>query len=354
MAPHEEDNESMSNMDQHRGMTLWESVITLKRAFNEQQDIVKDMHGRAFGLVLTPADTPAEYRVGMDPTPKPLLSLRRNLFSTLFQSTYHVMGLRAERRKLYGAINYLFRIWVTSADNLLDNEDKITLPIDMPGQSRVMRQVVAIMAADRILTQLLNEAINAGTLDLREAEILSAESLQVLLPSAAQEATEEGGITERPPPGHVLNVIHRLKTGLLFHLPFLGPERIETGVDRNRMVMLKDALMEFGLGCQVLDDIRDMARDHLERRHNYVLSSLQWSQDPFLGDLERRQPGPDERLYVEIPHVVLPIARLAMSKLSAGLVGMSRAGLEIHQESIHTMAETLFDTLDLAELKYAL
>lgn len=344
----------MSTSEEPRGLSLWESVLTLKRAFDEQQSIVKAMQERANRLILSPAGTPAEYRVRLDPTPKPLLTLRRNLFSTLFQSTYHLLGIPSERRQLYGSINYLFRIWVTSADNLLDNEDKVTLPIDMPGQSRVMRQVVAIMAADRILTQLIDEAVQGGILERQEAAILSSESLQVLLPSAAQEATEEGGITDRPHPDQLLEVIHRLKTGLLFHLPFLGPERIEAAVSRTRIDALKASLMEFGLGCQILDDIRDMARDHRERRHNYILSHLRWSHDPFLRALELRQPGLDERLYTEVPHAVLPAAKLAMTKLCTGLAGMNRAGLELHQRSIHTMAETLFDTLDLAELKYAL
>jgi len=97
-------------------------------------------------------------------------------------------------------LNQLFRIWVTGADNLLDREDKTTLPIRMPGRSPVMRQVVAIMAADRVLARLLNAAVGNALITPEEADILSDGSLQVLLPSAAQEASEEGGIVNRPRP----------------------------------------------------------------------------------------------------------------------------------------------------------
>ena len=333
---------------------MWASVKVLRRAFREQQAIVRDVHTVAAEIVRSPTDTPAAFTVEINSLPVPLLTLRRNLFSTLFQATYHMLEVSPERRRLYGSMNYLFRIWVTSADNLLDLEDKVTLPIQMPGQSRVMRQVVAIMAADRILARLLNTAVSERQITPDEAAVLSESSLQVLLPSAAQEATEEGGITARPRPEYVLDTIHRLKTGMLFHLPFLGPERVERGVDRRKMTILKDALMAFGLGCQLLDDIRDMARDHRECRHNYVLSCLQWNADPYLGTLDKRRPEVEERLHAEVPHVVLPAARLAMKYLCGGLNALNREGFDLHTAAIDTMAGALFDSLDLADLRYAL
>ncbi|MEI6563533.1 MAG: hypothetical protein WCO42_04400 [bacterium] len=341
-------------MNASRAMAMWESVRVLRQAFGEQQAIVRHVHTLAAGAVCSPSDTPTAFAVDLDPAPGPLLTLRRNLFSTLFQSTYHVLEVAPERRILYGSINYLFRIWVTSADNLLDQEDKVTLPIRMPGQSRVMRQVVAIMAADRILEHMLNTAVLEGHITREESAVLSKGSLQVLLPSAAQEATEEGGITNRPRPEYVLDTIHRLKTGMLFQLPFMGPERIEHDVDRSKMKVLKNALMAFGLGCQILDDIRDMARDHRERRHNYILSCLQWSADPYTRTLDKRQPEVEERLHTEVPHVVLPAARLAMARLCEGLTALSREGLNIRNTAINTMAGVLFDSLDLADIKYAL
>ena len=336
-------------------MAMWESVRVLGLAFREQQAIIREVHALADSIIRTPADTPADFTVSLDAAPAGALpTLRRNLFSTLFLSTYHVLEIPAERRRLYGTLNHLFRIWVTSADNLLDQEDKVTLTIRMAGQSRVMRQVVAIMAADRILSRVLAAAVREGRITPDEAATLSEASLQVLLPSAAQEATEEGGITHRPCPDYVLGTIHRLKTGLLFHLPFLGPDRIEPGCDPRRLAVLKNALMSFGLGCQILDDIRDMARDHRERRHNYILSCLQWSADPFVQLLDVRQPAVEERVHNEVPHVVLPAARLAMQHLCTGLTAMSREGLDLCNASVDAMAGALFDTLDLSDLCHAL
>lgn len=341
-------------MNLKQALTLWESVRTLRLALAEQQEVVRDVHARAAALVLSPAGAPPEFSVSLDPLPEPLLTLRRNLFSTLFQSTYLLLKIAPARRLIYGKLNYLFRIWVTSADNLLDQEDKVTLPVRMPGQARVMRQVVSIMAADRVLDRLLTDAVREGELEAREAALLSEHSLRVLLPSAAQEASEEGGITERPPPEYVLNTIHRLKTGLLFHLPFLGPETIEGGIDQNRLAAMKNALLSFGLGCQILDDIRDMAQDHREKRHNYILSCLQWNGDPFARRMDEQQPEIGARIYGEIPHVTHPAARLAMSNLCAGISGMSREGLDMQHPAIESLAGSLFDMLDLEDLRYAL
>lgn len=338
----------------NRVLAMWESVRVFRQAFEEQQAIVRDVHGMAAGMVHVPDGTPDEYDVTISADAGALLTFRRNLFSTLFQSTYHVLAITPERRRLYGAINYLFRIWVTSADNLLDGEDKVTLPIRMPGQSRTMRQVVAVMTADRVLTRLLNTAVAEGHLSAAEAERLSDSTLNVLLPSAAQEASEEGGITTRPRPEEVLDTIHRLKTGLLFQLPFLGPEQIEARVDRQKLETLKAALLGFGIGCQILDDIRDMARDYREGRHNYILSCLYWSADPYTRTLAQRPPHVEERLHNDVPHVVLPAARLAMSHLCTGLRALSSEGVNLRDSALDTLASVFFDTLDLEDLKYAL
>ena len=171
-------------------------------------------------------------------------------------------------------MNHLFRVWVTSADNLLDHEDKVVVPIEIAGSSPVMRQVISIMLADRIMSRLTAEAVREGVLSDAQSELITEKSLQILLPSAAEEASEESGITQRPDAEYVLQTIHRLKTGLLFHIPFLGPDHIEEHLDADVLGLCKDGLMNFGLGCQILDDIRDLAKDFLEARHNYVLSEL--------------------------------------------------------------------------------
>jgi hypothetical protein len=266
---------------------------------------------------------------------------------------YHLMDCAPQHRLFYGKLIHLFRIWVTSADNLLDDEDKIVIPIQMPGSSRVMRQVVSIMTADRIFQRLLAEGISSGALTANQAQELSEHSLQILLPSAAQEASEERGITERPDPDHVLNVIHRYKTGILFNVAFLAPEIVEPHLNRARAAALKDALLKFGIGCQVLDDIRDMARDHIERRHNYLLSNLWKNRPEFFQALENRELAVTDRLYLEVLPFAIPAARLGFGMMRDGLTSLGDMGLGIRPKLAERLAGSMFTVLDLQDLQYA-
>ena len=334
----------------------WKRLFTTGRitraALHEQQECIRELHVRLAPYLATPADTPAEYTVYPATLPEAWLTWRKNIFSTLFQSVYHLMDIPAPRRLLYGKLIHLFRIWVTSADNLLDGEDKEVVPMVMPGSARVMRQVVAVMAADRVLSDILNEAAAAGVLTPAQRDDLSRESLRRLLPSAAQEATEEGGITVRPPAEEVLNVIHRLKTGLLFNVAFVGPEIVEPSGSA-RAARLRAALMDFGLGCQVLDDIRDMARDLLEQRHNYVLSILAREAPALLEELRGNTQDITERIYLDVPQYALPAARRGLDLLISGLRELGEAGLGYDGAQAESMARAMFPVLDLEGLPVA-
>jgi len=312
----------------------------------------KDVYAVAADVVRTPAGTPPGFDVAVAEVPKSLYSLRRNLFSTLFFAVYLLLDIDSERRALYGKMNQLFRIWVTSADNLLDREDKMALPLRMKGESRVMRQVVSLLTADRVLMRLMDEAVKAGTIRRDQATALSARSLQVLLPSAAQEASEEGGIIDRPRPEYVLSTIHVLKTGILFNIPFLGPETVEERVDMERMRRLKSALLDFGVGCQLLDDVRDMARDYREKRHNYVLSRLQWTDAACLRSLGARDFDKDYRLYREMSSVIVPTVEQALGLLRESMVTMGEMGLGVGSAEAEEMAAGMLSILDLGDLQH--
>ena len=333
--------------------TAWKSLFETGRiarvALREQQECIREIHARLAAHLASPADTPPAYAVRPAPLPEANLGWRKNIFSTLFQSVYHLMEVPAPRRLLYGKLIQLFRIWVTSADNLLDGEDKEVVPVVFPGQARVMRQVVAVMAADRVLAEILNDAVAAGTLSDAQRDELARESLRRLLPSAAQEATEEGGIAVRPPPKEVLGVIHRLKTGLLFNVAFVGPEIVEPLVFA-RTARLREGLMDFGLGCQVLDDVRDMARDLLEKRHNVVLSAMAHGHPALLEQLARQAQSPADRLYLSAPAVVLPLARRGFDLLASGLRTLGEAGLGYDGAQAESMARAMFPVLDLEGL----
>jgi hypothetical protein len=323
----------------------------LAQAFAEQVRCMQAVYAQADEVLRPMPGAPEAFDVRMGEIPASFFSPRRNVFSTLFQATYRALGVSTPRRLLYGEINHLFRIWVTSADNLLDAEDKCVLPLLMPRASRVMREVVAIMAADRVLGRLLAQAVAEGALTPAQAASLADATLRRLLPSAAQEAGEEGGVVERPDPAYVLETIHLLKTGLLFNIPFTGFDLIETDVDAEKALRLKAALRAFGGGCQILDDVRDLARDFVERRHNYVLSTLARDRPSVLAAWAQRPLKATDRLYGEVADESFAAARLGLSRLAEACATFQAEGVfSTTGAPPVAMARTMLSLLDLEDL----
>jgi hypothetical protein len=330
---------------------LWSSTTTFRQAFSEVQHCIHQTHRTAETLIQTPDSVHAEYRVALGPIPASQTQLRFNLFSTLFQSVYLMLGIPEDRRLLYGQLNHLFRIWVTGADNLLDQEDKVVLPLEMPGESRIMRQVVSIMAADRILYVMLEAAATAGTITRAQVTELQTQSLQFLLPSAAQEASEERGIDVHPNPDHVLWTIHKYKTGLLFHIPFLGLDSLEPQINTEQVATIKSGLMDFGLGCQILDDIRDIARDLHQTNHNYLLSQLYHDAPACYRALATTPPPMDSRPYQDLPgDITKKAAALGFNLMKTGLDAVLQTQPGESKKLASTLARGMFDVLDLADL----
>lgn len=330
----------------------WQNEHLLKTAFDEYKECIRAVFKEIHQVLQAPTETPKEFEVRAGAIPDEFYLPRKNLFSTLFQSVYHLLDIPSSRRLLYGKLNHLFRIWVTSADNLLDTEDKIVIPIEIAGSSRIMRQVISIMTADRVLKTVLDQAVQDGIINPHQAELLSRKSLQVLLPSAAEEASEETGVSIRPDKEYVLHTIHHLKTGLLFHVPFLGPDTIETSLDAHKLALCKEGLMNFGLGCQILDDIRDIAKDYLEKRHNYILSHLFADSPLYLAKLHEIETVIDinSNIFNLFPDIVHPAADRGLQLLTDGLMSLGAAGLGIDRKSARFLSLGMFDILGVGEL----
>ena len=201
------------------------------------------------------------------------IAFEKNMFSTLFLYSFYRAGISEQRRILYVAVNQCLRGMVTGCDNLLDDEYKKTLDTDLPEQGAKFRSVLDIMASDRILYETLLKFQAEKQISSDQVITMGRASLHCLLESGKQEASEEAGINERLTPKEILNKIHHFKTGLLFQSPWALPEIIET-LNSNRVVHLKAALYQMGMGCQLLDDMVDLGKDIRDRRHNYAASLI--------------------------------------------------------------------------------
>lgn len=208
----------------------------------------------------------------LDP-PDGYFSLEKNFLSALFLYSYHRAGIPRSRRIIYAAVNQCLRGMVTGCDNILDDEYKKTLESDLPIQGVRFRSVVDIMVSDRVLFEiLLNEVKNDG---LSYSKVLKANaaSIHALIRSGAQEASEENGIYIILRPQQVLESVHHYKTGLLFQCPWAIPNILE-GCGKEKVNSILETLYKIGMGCQIMDDMVDLASDLQRKRHNYVVSVI--------------------------------------------------------------------------------
>ena len=327
-------------------------VPLLGRALAVQQQAIRAAWSEADAVLGDQAGIAPAFRVTLGALPAELLDLERNLFSTFFVAALQTLPVSPDRCRLYAVLNHLFRAWVTSADNLLDNEDKSVFHFRMSNDSRIMPQIVTIMMADRVLHSVLDQAVEAGVLSRPEARSLSVHTLRILLPSGAEEAMEEDGFEDWSDPAYILNELHPLKTGILFQVPFLGPELVETQLDAERVAEMKAAMTSFGIGCQVLDDIRDMARDFLLRRANYVVA-VAAARDGAASVRQRLAAGSsceDSRVYQSFPEAVESGLDVAFQRIDGGLARLDRCGMTGLVRAGPRIRGLLLRKLDLADL----
>ncbi len=244
----------------------------------------------AAGTVLEPCG------VRLKPPGETSFSLQNNFFSMLFLYSYFRAGIEPRRRILYAATLQCLRGMVTGCDNLLDDEYKPTLDTDIPATGYRFRSVVDIMVSDRVLFQVLMAAAEKNEIAIDQVLAAAAASMKTMTRSGVEEAGEEAGISVILEPESVLDTIHHLKTGILFQSPWDIPRVIES-VEQERLTPLLDGLYRIGLGCQIMDDMVDVAMDVRTRKHNYLVSLVYHGSNPVekkrLDDLRRHSGGMD-------------------------------------------------------------
>lgn len=201
------------------------------------------------------------------------LSLKRNLFSTLFIVALEAAGVAADKLPFYALVNQCLRAQVTGCDNLLDDEYKSVLPFNLAGSGTRFRSVLTVMSADMVLGRMVAAEIAAGRMDESSAQRLLSVVLAVLVPSGIEEHEEESQEKIKVPSvEEMLEQIHYRKTGLLFEAPLRLAEQMgET--DPSVSAQIIKALAVFGIGCQILDDLQDVADDLSCGKYNIVVSA---------------------------------------------------------------------------------
>ncbi len=280
--------------------------------------------------------------------PRPeYFAIESNLFSALFLYSYLQAGIDRSRRVFYSAVNQCLRGMVTGCDNLLDDEYKQTLDTDLPREATRFRSVLDIMVSDRVLFDLLLDSHQRGELTDAKLRSASAISLHGLLSSGVQEAGEEAGITDRLSPDEVLGTVHHYKTGLLFQSPWSLPALLED-IDAEILDRTNRALYQLGIGCQILDDMVDLARDLRMKRHNYAASLIYHDSDhgeqAHLQNWLQELPAGENQsdLLLAFPRARQRAARKARDCLDAGMRDLF---MEEHLQLAQPVVEMLIERI---------
>jgi len=200
--------------------------------------------------------------------------LQKNVFSILFLSVYGSLGIPRERRIFYGMLNRCMRGLITAADNLLDDEYKGLLELrGVPEDATRYRSVLQILTFDRVLPLVVCEAAQEGHISPKQGGEILSTLFRKMTSIGAEEAVEEGGITDFLEPEEIIHAVHIHKGADLLKLSLVAPAIVENGlIDKIRLC--ERGIHEIGIGLQILDDVTDLCEDIRRKNHNYLVSSV--------------------------------------------------------------------------------
>lgn len=318
-------------------------IPCLAKGLAEQQAVLRDFHAACSRLLSGVMEVAAPTRNAFDP--------ERNFFSALFLASLAAVGMDAGKRRLFGFVNQCLRATVTGCDNLLDEDRREVFRFRLPGRGYRFKSVLTIMTADRLLSERATAEAIAGRLTFEQAHELQRLSLTTLVASGAEEHAEEAGILDALSPAEVLRTVHAVKTGLLFEAPLLIPEAMGLiGGPATRLA--RRGLHEFGVGCQILDDMADVELDLRQRRHNYVLSLAVHRSRCVLKRLRAAEPGSDDVAESLTPHVRRASAA-AQKLMHRGLARLARGGLKISAADQRAVCDAMFPLLLTKDIRPA-
>ena len=271
--------------------------------------------------------------------------LQKNFFSSLFLSIYAALSIPQERRLLYGQINHCIRGLVTATDNLLDDEYKELLPLNFPAPAIRFKSVMHILCLDRILEKILRQAVTDELVAPRDLEPLLDKIFRDMVPIGAEEATEEGGITEILSPAEILDSVHMYKGGKLLCLAFTAPLFLE--IERKAALTLAETgVYRIGKALQVIDDLTDFYEDISNRNHNYLVSAIHHEGTPTeqqaLAIILHDRSASGAAIESLFPGTLKKVMAQAIGEALAGFAALEHAGYWYNQKQAVRIVRALF------------
>lgn len=280
--------------------------------------------------------------------PKPARAIRyaqRHIFSILFLAIYRALGIPEERRIPYGVVNHCLRGIITGTDNILDNEYKEMLPLAFPEAATRFKSVMHILLFDRFLGAIIDDMIALNMVAPGGSGRVQQEIFNALVPIGAEEAQEEGGISEIITPAAILNAVHMYKGGKLLCLSFVVPRLLEQEKVAP-LLLAEQGVYRIGMALQVIDDLTDYYEDMRAKNHNYLISTIHHTgtcaEQATLAAALRQRPQigpPIEELY---PLAVARVMEQAIGEAMQGFALLQQAGFWMDSKSALALIRHLF------------
>ncbi|MFP5211742.1 MAG: hypothetical protein ACLGPL_00030, partial [Acidobacteriota bacterium] len=237
---------------------------------------------------------------------------------------------------------------VTSADNILDREDKGAVKLEL-GEGRTLRNIMLILLQNGLIHQVLQDlAPEDARLRQRAWSVL----IEGLFSIANEESAEEEDVETVLSPEEILRSIHSFRGGKLLQLAFMVPKVFEAHLgDRFEAAMA--GIYSIGLALQILDDVTDLAEDVQNRNHNVLRSWIvHHGPDGAIpdSDLKARSEAALKSPETTFPKATAQVVSLALRHAIHGFDRLRDIGYPVDHASSLELIRMLFRLRGLARL----
>jgi hypothetical protein len=207
----------------------------------------------------------SHYECGGSFEPAEDIEIFKRDFFLIFFSSISTNG-RSKHVEWYAPWNYCIRGTITAADNLLDNENKKTLPLD-EGISGVIRSCVELKMHEQLMAYLGRE------IPLESYELIKRRLDNKILEIGKLENSEEKGVEEIMKPDEMIQKVHYIRGGALFELGMIAPLILEPEL-KDYWKKAKEGIIKIGTAFQIVDDITDFEADLVRNSHNILRAEI--------------------------------------------------------------------------------
>lgn len=263
-----------------------------------------------------------------------------NFFSILFLSLFKVLGIPTERRLNYGVIIHAIRTVVTCTDNILDNENKGAVFLNLGLNNTVLDNVILSLLSQNIVGRALkNISDDEDIAEQAEEQIL--DSLSSI--AKGESLTAAGSLDPLPEPEDIIENIHKKIGGELLRLALIAPLKNEIQL-QPQLKLVESGILSIGIGLQMLDDVVDFQEDIIVNKTNLLASWIIYKEDngytyQALKDIANSEETDVQNLFYTSQ---MEIINAAIGRALDGFDRFASVGYPINRAAAISVVKTMF------------